>query len=59
MAEHVMSKARRKDLRTDPSNFEPVCSEHNRLKGSLNIQDFLEKYPEFKKTAKKDYLKEE
>lgn len=36
MAEHVKSKARRPDLRTDPDNLKPTCAECNRAKGSQN-----------------------
>lgn len=34
MAEHVKSKAQHPELRTDQSNFKPVCAECNRKKGS-------------------------
>jgi 5-methylcytosine-specific restriction endonuclease McrA len=34
MAEHVKSKVRRPDLRTDPANFKPTCADCNRKKGS-------------------------
>lgn len=57
VAEHPYSKARHPDMRTT-QKFEPVCNEHNKLKGSLDIDEFLEKYPEFKQTVKKEYLKE-
>lgn len=36
MAEHVKSKARRPDLRTNPDNFQPVCESCNEKKGSKN-----------------------
>lgn len=55
MAEHPYSKARHPDIRTTQV-FEPVCAEINKLKGSLDISDFLEKYPEYKATVKKQYL---
>ena len=34
MAEHVMSKARHPELRTDHNNLQPVCAECNEAKGS-------------------------
>jgi hypothetical protein len=55
VAEHPYSKARHPELRTDQI-FEPVCNEHNALKGSLDIDDFLNKYPQYKATVKKRYL---
>lgn len=55
MAEHPYSKTRHPDLRTNQT-LEPVSAEINKLKGSLDIQDFLEKYPEYKKTVKPEYL---
>lgn len=36
-AEHVQSKVRRPDLRTDAGNLRPCCSECNRNKGSKSI----------------------
>lgn len=54
-AEHPYSKTRHPDKRTN-QKLEPVCDPHNALKGSLDIHDFLEKYPEFKKTVKPEYL---
>lgn len=35
-AEHVKSKARHPELRTDPNNLKPTCSECNEAKGSKN-----------------------
>lgn len=58
VAEHPYSKARHPELR-DTQKLEPVCSEHNRLKGSLDIDEFLEKYPQFKLTVKAEYLRKE
>lgn len=58
VAEHPYSKARHPDMRTN-QRLEPVCNPHNKLKGSMDISDFLEKYPEFKQTVKKEYLKEQ
>jgi hypothetical protein len=55
MAEHPYSKARHPDMRTN-QKLEPVCDAHNALKGSMDISDFLEKYPQFKRTVKKEYL---
>jgi hypothetical protein len=54
-AEHPYSKTRHPELRTT-QKFEPVCNEHNALKGSLDIDEFLEKYPQFKATVKREYL---
>lgn len=56
MAEHPYSKARHPELRTDQI-FEPVSAEINALKGSMDIDDFLERYPQYKATVKKQYLK--
>lgn len=56
-AEHPYSKASHPDMRTT-QKLEPVCDEHNALKGPLDIDQFLEKYPEFKVTVKPEYLKE-
>lgn len=36
MAEHVNSKARRPDLRTDLNNLQPACADCNEKKGSQN-----------------------
>lgn len=36
MAEHVKSKARHPELRTDLNNLKPVCSRCNELKGSYD-----------------------
>ena len=58
MCEHVYSKARHPELRQDPNNFEPVCAVHNKLKGSLDIDDFLAKYPVYKSTVNPKYLKD-
>jgi hypothetical protein len=55
MAEHPYSKTRHPDLRTEQV-FEPVSASINKLKGSLDIDDFLEKYPQYKVTVKKKYL---
>lgn len=55
MAEHPYSKTRHPDMRTN-QKLEPVSAEMNKLKGSMDITDFLEKYPQFKATVKKDYL---
>ncbi len=55
VAEHPYSKTRHPDKRTN-QKLEPVCNVHNELKGSLDIADFLEKYPQFKLTVKKEYL---
>lgn len=55
-AEHPYSKARHPELRNS-QKFEKVCDEHNALKGSLDIDEFLEKYPQFKATVKQEYLK--
>jgi len=38
-AEHVNSKVRRPDQRTDPNNLKPTCSECNAKKGSKNGTD--------------------
>jgi len=54
-AEHPYSKARHPELRIT-QKFEPVCNEHNTLKGSLDIDEFLQKYPQFKATVKPEYL---
>lgn len=55
MAEHPYSKARHPELRTNQT-LEPVSAEINKLKGSLDIDEFLRKYPEYQKTVKKEYL---
>lgn len=55
MAEHPYSKVRHPELRTN-QKLEPVAAEINKLKGSLDITDFLEKYPEYKTTVKPEYL---
>jgi 5-methylcytosine-specific restriction endonuclease McrA len=34
VAEHVKSKARHPDLRTDPNNLKPTCADCNREKGA-------------------------
>lgn len=57
MAEHPYSKARHPDKRTH-QKLEPVSAKINELKGSLDIHDFLEKYPQYKATVKKEYLPE-
>lgn len=57
MAEHPYSKARHPELRTN-QKLEPVSAEINKLKGSMDIDEFLEKYPQFKATVKPEYLKE-
>ena len=36
MTEHVKSKARNPELRTDPGNFKPTCGPCNEKKGSHN-----------------------
>lgn len=54
-AEHPYSKTRHPDMRTN-QKLEPVSAEINKLKGSLDISDFLEKYPQYKLTVKKEYL---
>lgn len=38
-AEHVKSKARHPDLRTDPNNLKPACSSCNSLKGSNDARE--------------------
>lgn len=55
MAEHPYSKVRHPELRTNQT-LEPVSAEINKLKGSMDISDFLEKYPEYKATVKRKYL---
>ena len=55
MAEHPYSKVRHPELRTN-QKLEPVAAEINKLKGSMDISDFLEKYPEYKATVKPEYL---
>jgi len=55
IAEHPYSKVRHPELRTN-QKLEPVCAEINKLKGSMDISDFLEKYPEYKATVKPEYL---
>lgn len=57
MAEHPYSKTRHPDKRTN-QKLEPVSAEINKLKGSMDIHDFLAKYPEFKATVKPEYLAE-
>jgi len=57
MAEHPYSKTRHPGLRAT-QKFEPVSAEMNELKGSMDIEDFLEKYPEYKATVKQEYLRE-
>lgn len=37
MAEHVKSKARSPESRTDPDNFKPTCSSCNKAKGSKSF----------------------
>lgn len=39
MAEHVKSKAQHPESRTDPSNFQPVCADCNRKKGSKSLHN--------------------
>jgi len=39
MAEHVKSKVRRPDLRTDPNNFKPTCAECNARKMSKDLDE--------------------
>lgn len=39
MAEHVKSKARSPESRTDLSNLRPVCAECNKEKGSRSYND--------------------
>jgi hypothetical protein len=41
--EHYYSKARRPDLRFKKENLVVSCSEHNRLKGSLDGDEFIRK----------------
>ena len=55
MAEHPYSKVRHPELRTN-QKLEPVSAEINKLKGSMDISDFLEKYPQYKATVKPEYL---
>lgn len=55
MAEHPYSKTRHPEFRTDQI-LEPVHADINKLKGSLDIHDFLRKYPQYIKTVKKEYL---
>ena len=54
MAEHPYSKARHPDMRTN-QKLEPVAAEINKLKGSMDISDFLQKYPQYKLTVKEEY----
>lgn len=37
VAEHVKSKVRHPELRSDSNNFRPVCNECNQIKGSKDI----------------------
>lgn len=55
MAEHPYSKARHPELRTK-QKLEPVAAMVNKLKGSMDIGDFLVKFPEYQKTVKAEYL---
>jgi hypothetical protein len=57
MAEHPYSKVKHPELRAT-QKFEPVSAEINKLKGSMDIDEFLEKYPIYKATVKPEYLKE-
>ena len=54
MAEHPYSKARHPDKRTN-QKLEPVSAEMNALKGSMDITDFLYKYPQYLRTVKPAY----
>lgn len=47
--EHVKSKVRRKDLRFDPDNIKPACQPCNKLKGSQDLEDLVDKYPHLQK----------
>lgn len=54
-AEHPYSKVRHPELRTN-QDLEPVSVEINKLKGSMDIADFLLKYPEYRTTVNPKYL---
>lgn len=51
--EHVRSKARHPELKFDPDNLMPSCQPCNKLKGSLDLEDLVEKYPHVQKIIAK------
>ena len=42
--EHTFSKAHNPEFRTDISKLVKTCDEDNKLKGSMNAEDFIRKY---------------
>lgn len=43
--DHNDSRARRPDRKYDLSNLNPICSKHNREKGSQSLTEYLETNP--------------
>jgi len=41
MLDHVKSRARHPELRTDLTNLRPICAHHNKEKGSLDLNEYL------------------
>jgi hypothetical protein len=39
--DHVKSRARHPELRTEQSNLKPICRKHNKEKGSLDLNEYL------------------
>lgn len=47
--EHVRSKVRHPELKFDPDNLKTSCQPCNKLKGSLDLEDLVDKYPHLQK----------
>jgi len=41
--DHVKSRSRHPELRYDLDNLRPICSDHNKAKGSLSLEEYLAK----------------